>query len=241
MLHHEMILDFSGRFDIVRGSHNLNNGCSAWLSGLQTSPVTTITNGNHFSAGIIFKPAGLYAITGVDAIQFKEKCIRLEDVFGKEAALLTEQAYLASGNRQIVALLEKFLLKRINGRTIPTTVSNGLHLLQNAPLADGTINTIANRLSVSSKTFIGAFKQYIGTTPAQWHHLLLLNRALKLLTENPRQKLSNTCYELNFTDQAHFIRFFKRYTDLTPSDYLKHIRHKKAGLMGGPNSIELAV
>lgn len=241
MLHHEMIIDFSGRFDIVRNAQNLNYGCSAWLAGLQTLPVTTTTEGNHFSAGVIFRPAGLYAVTGIDAIQFKEQCIPLEDVFGYGADLLIEQIYLASGPEHIAALLEKFLSGRLKNQPIHTVALAGLHLLNDAPLSDGTVNTIARTLSVSSKTFIHVFKQYIGATPAQWHHLLLLNKALKMLATNPAQKLSNVCYDLNFTDQAHFIRFFKRYTNLTPSLYLKHIQHKKAGLMGGPNSIELAV
>lgn len=241
MLHHELVISFSERFDVIQDEQKLNKGYTSWLSGLQTRPVKTIIGGSHFTAGILLKPAGLHALVQTEAIQFQDRCVSLEDVLGNEASRLAAQVYETSTPGGIAMLLEAFLARRIgNNNTIPPTIATGLHLLQQAPLENGTVNKIAHQLSVSAKTFIHAFKKHVGLTPAKWQHLLLLNKAMKLMTHQPDSKLTDTCYTLDFTDQAHFIHFFKRYTGITPSAYRRAVNENRVNRLV-PNSLKTAV
>lgn len=240
MLHHELVINFSDHFEVSSNNNLLINNQTAWLSGLHTQLVRTDTNGKHFTLGALFKPWGLYALTGIDAIELQNKLIPLEIIFAGEARQLTGQIFQQAIPARMFSLLEQFLLKKLNGRIVPAYLLHSLKVMQQAQSSDGRMNTIAGKIGVSSKTFIQTFKKHIGITPGKFHHLLLLNELLHKLAQRPAQKLTEIGYDLHFFDQAHFIRFFKNYTGFTPSAYI-HLF--KAGKINPaiPHSIEMAL
>lgn len=63
------------------------------------------------------------------------------------------------------------------------------------------------------------FKQEIGLVPFTYQLQLKLNEARKLIFK--KKSLTEVAYELCFTDQSHFINTYKKYTELTPGDFLK--------------------
>lgn len=255
MLYHEMVINFSTRFEVshiegtnfkqpFHASASLQqpfiNNESAWVCGLQTQPIKTITGGKHFTAGVLFKPYGMQAITGIDAFELQNRSVDLESIFGTAAIQLTEEIHEQPHPIAIFNTLEKFLLKKLGGRRVPAFLLEGLMLMQNAIPDEGIINKISHTLAISPKTLIGAFKKYIGLTPGKFHHVLVLNQALHHLVSHSSQKLTDTSYDLCFFDQAHFIHFFRKYTGLTPSQYKQQF---KAGNIrpAVPHSIEINI
>lgn len=265
MLHHEMVINFSTHFEVAQASHfnlqsliktakpvyaqesltmpphySLINNKKAWVSGLQTNPIQTVTGGKHFTVGVLFKPWGLQSLTGIDAFELQNNSVELETIFGVEATSFVEEIYAQPDADSIFAILEHFLLKKLTGRKVPSFLWESMTCMQKAALEDGIVNKIAAQLSISPKTFIQTFKKYIGLTPGKFHHLLVLNQTLHYLTKHPGQELTISSYALSFFDQAHFIHFFRKYTGITPSEY---IRQYKAGKVQTaiPHTIEMTL
>lgn len=261
MLHQEMIINFSSQFivaraagieynqqiqsskqasDLNRQSSVLVNNEQGWISGLQTRPVQTTTAGTHFTVGVLFKPWGLQALTGIDAFELQDSSVSLETIFGQEATALIGKIDETQTPEEIFPVLEKFLLAKFSPRPVPPFLLQSVNRLKQISLEEGVVQRVAGELSVSPKTLIQSFKKYIGLTPGRFHHLLLLNQTLQYLTQNPAQPLTGSGYDLHFFDQSHFIHFFKQYTGFTPSAYIKRF---KAGhiLPDSPHSIEIKV
>ncbi len=84
-----------------------------------------------------------------------------------------------------------------------------------------------NELSIVAKKspsqILRTFKKYMGISP----HLYLINlkivEAKKLLSEE--NSVAQVAYELGFTDQSHFHRFFKKFNHTTPAAFKKAISY----------------
>ncbi len=238
MLHHELMFNGSDRFEVSTGGQTVVANAPAWVSGLQTRPVEAVAAGGHFTVGVLFKPWGLRAFTRMDAAALQDQSLPPEDVFGPEVRQLVADLSPARPAPDLCRAVEAFLLRRLAGPALPPYLSRCIAHLERSPLADNVVNDLARQSGVSAKTLIGHFKQYVGLTPAKYHHLVVLNRTLRHLAHQPAQTLTQTAYTLGFFDQAHLIRFFGQYTGLTPSAYLR------AGRLGrvhaaNPNSVDL--
>jgi AraC-like DNA-binding protein len=238
MLHHELMFNGSDRFEVSTGGQTLVANAPAWVSGLQTRPVEAFTAGGHFTVGVLFKPWGLRAFTRVEPVALRDQSLPPEEVFGPQVRQLAGDICPARPGHDLARAVETFLLRRLAGPALPPYLARCIAHLESSPLADNLVNDLAQWSGVSAKTLIGQFKQHVGLTPAKYHHLVVLNRTLRHLAQNPTQTLTESAYALGFFDQAHLIRFFRQYTGLTPSAYL---RAGKAGQVhaANPNAIAL--
>ncbi|WP_298737376.1 helix-turn-helix transcriptional regulator [uncultured Chitinophaga sp.] len=78
----------------------------------------------------------------------------------------------------------------------------------------------ANQLNKSPKTLSNLFAMYNERTPLQVIHDRLILEAKRLFhyTDKSAKEIAQ---ELGFEDSAHFSRFFKNQTDMSPSDFKK--------------------
>jgi AraC-like DNA-binding protein len=238
MLHHELVINFSERFEVTLPGRTVVADAPAWVSGLQTRPLQTITAGRHFTAGILFKPWGLRAFTPVDAAAVQDQILPPEELFGPTARHLAEAVYAAQSREELFARVEDFLAERLLTSNPPSLLVGSIALINGIPLSGNVVNRLAGTFGVSAKTLIGHFKKYIGLTPAKYHHLVVLNRLLQYLAQNPGESLTRVAYGLDFFDQAHLVHFFRQYTGLTPSAYLRAHRAGKVH-PASPNAIEI--
>ena len=64
------------------------------------------------------------------------------------------------------------------------------------------------------------FNDWVGLSPAYSLRLSQFTDSLTLL-QNESIRLTEVAIESGFYDQAHFIRVFKEFTDITPGKYRK--------------------
>lgn len=83
---------------------------------------------------------------------------------------------------------------------------------------DVTYKDISTLSGMSNYSFLSEFKEITKTTPHQY----ILNRKLeksKKLLKNNSLTITDISYELGFTDSSHFSKFFKKYVNMSPSQY----------------------
>ncbi|MEU6116793.1 helix-turn-helix domain-containing protein [Streptomyces sp. NPDC047117] len=81
-----------------------------------------------------------------------------------------------------------------------------------------TLDDIAGRAGVSTRTLIRRFREQTGTTPLQWLHRARIRRAQHLL-ETTRQPVERIGREVGFGSPTAFRDRFKRTTGVSPHTY----------------------
>ncbi|HEY2749666.1 MAG TPA: helix-turn-helix transcriptional regulator, partial [Polyangia bacterium] len=78
-------------------------------------------------------------------------------------------------------------------------------------------DALAARFGMRPQPFVRAFRRQHGLTPATYQMVQRLNQARRLLTQGT--PIAEAALASGFYDQSHFVRYFKKYTGTTPSEY----------------------
>lgn len=240
LVNHELVFNFSENYKIRKTEDNeltIENPV-AWINGLQSKAYFSYSSGRHEMLGVLFKANGLKAFLKYHSIVFSENFIDAKLVFGKPIQTLINQIQDTSLVFNKIALTENFLLANLIEFNYPAYLSYSMNQLSETLGSKGSIINICNQLSISNKSLIEAFKKHIGINPVKYSHLQAINKALLLLSKDPKQSLTKVAHNLNFYDQSHFTGLFKSITSLTPSQYSSHIINKQVDI-GSPNFIAI--
>jgi AraC-like DNA-binding protein len=150
---------------------------------------------------------------------FTNESIDLFDILSKECSLfyyrLMEQPLL----EQKVKVLEAFLIDRLVSTPKKQEKIGLVEMLCNS-ISHHEDSFDMSRLAVetgfSVRYIQKLFLNYVGISPNNFFSVQRFNKSLELV-RSAEMSLTNIAYECGYYDQAHFIREFKSYTGLTPS------------------------
>lgn len=226
LLQNELIFNFSDHLLLSKGEKSMHNPL-VWIQGPLQGSYHSSSSGSHEMMGVLFKINGLKEFMPMEAREVRNEWIDAKDIFGKEVYELAEKLQGTSDVKMKFTLLEQFLMRAARSEQQPNYVTSAMHMLPDAYGAAGFVDRICKEQSISSKSMISSFQKWVGLSPVKYTHLVLINRSLRLLAEDPDQSLTALAYNLGFFDQAHFIRSFKKITSLSPKQYVKHLKQGK--------------
>ena len=87
-----------------------------------------------------------------------------------------------------------------------------------------TIDGLAEKFNMSSRTFIRKFTAITGNTPIEYIQRVRVEAAKRLL-EKGKHTVEQVCLEVGYGDFGFFRNIFKRLTGLTPQEYKKKYGH----------------
>jgi transcriptional regulator GlxA family with amidase domain len=87
-----------------------------------------------------------------------------------------------------------------------------------------TINGLAEKFNMSSRTFIRKFTATTGNTPLEYIQRVRVEAAKRLL-EKGKLTVEQVCLKTGYGDFGFFRNIFKRLTGLTPQEYKKKYGH----------------
>lgn len=91
-----------------------------------------------------------------------------------------------------------------------------------------SINAICKQLNISRKHLNHLSKEHVGVSQKMLSSLNRLQNTLKIISASSLEKLTNVAYQSDYFDQAHFIKDFKRFTDLKPTEYARLVDIKQS-------------
>ncbi len=86
------------------------------------------------------------------------------------------------------------------------------------------VSEIAESLGYSPRYINMVFGEYMGLSPKKFGKIMQLQETIQRINHEKSDFLTNVALEAGYFDQAHFIRDFKKYILMTPTEYRALIR-----------------
>lgn len=119
---------------------------------------------------------------------------------------------VASGKKANVSSLDRQFLKQLKEL-----------VLKNMESAKTDSKHLAPEMAMSETQFRRKISALTGTSAAKYIMTLRIEQAKLLLAQYPTVTIIDTAYRTGFSDNAHFTRVFRRFTDMTPMQYIKSL------------------
>ena len=210
----------TGNWQTALGDHFVNTP-SIELWGQITRPLTVRSIGQNTMLGVRFYPHAAAFFLGGKVEMFNDRVVDFSDVSGKTVAELHAKLMDTADWGTGIGLVEAYFIERLSlfrnkfGRI--GVVSQVVNELQREDFFDN-IENVATRYGITSRYLQKLFLQYTGLTPKLYSKINRFQNSLTLVTKKDLS-LTAVAYTCGYFDQSHFIREFKSFTGLTPSNY----------------------
>lgn len=187
----------------------------AFVTGSHTDSYVSEMAADEPAMAIHFRPGGAYPFLGIPLSDLENGYVGLDDIWGRAGAELHERLIGAPTTAARFAILEAFLLSRpwSSVRRHPAVAAAVAAIEANPSVRMADIRDL---VGMTTKRLIALFRAEVGLSPKAFARIRRLQAALRLLgTMNGAQVAA----EVGYFDQAHFVREFRAFTGMTPTQY----------------------
>ena len=199
-----MALETSGRAEIV---------------GVMDTRFTRVIEGRGRVVGTKFRPGAFRAFVKRPVSDFTNRRPPVEAVFGGGARLLGPRVLRRDNDLEGIAIIETFL------RGLQPKVDDALSLTRTVTERIASDRSLTRVEQIVSEFGIGLrqlqrmFREYVGVSPKWIIQRYRLLEAAERMSQGARLSGAELALDLGYSDQAHFIRDFKRFVGRTPAEY----------------------
>ncbi|WP_419701870.1 DUF6597 domain-containing transcriptional factor [Mucilaginibacter sp. NFX135] len=169
---------------------------------------------------VVFQSYGLYALSGIAAVDLNDGLIKLNELFKREGSDLEDQVLNETGIRNKIEHIESFVSKKLAGVQCPDKIITGALKLIDSHKGNISVSQLLNILPITEKQLERRFNHYIGISPKRFTAIMKLQYFLKnLQRQSSDTKIADVAYENGYYDQAHLNNYFKKNIGITPSAY----------------------
>lgn len=134
-----------------------------------------------------------------------EKISSLDDRLGKQKTY-----------QGMIQMMESFLLSVVDCMTVDAVIEEALHRIRKKKGLI-SVSALAEELHLSKDAFEKKFRRIVGTTPKHYANIV---RFRDLIHKSyPHKRLTEIGLDAGYYDQSHFIRYFKSFTGMPPSNF----------------------
>lgn len=191
----------------VRGSH---------LVGFRVKPVVVAQQGPIRVFGIRCKPEGIAAILPFSLGEASHEVVPIDQLWGSSTQALEDALRESTSDIGMITVVESYLrqlVKRRKERQLET------FLFSQVRGSGGTIpiGRLAAESGSGYKRIERTFFRVLGVTPKFYARVVRYQRAAESLLREPA---GQSWIDAGFSDQAHFIREFSRFTGYSPVRFI---------------------
>jgi AraC-like DNA-binding protein len=168
-------------------------------------------------------PLGAYRLLGLPMDELSGQLVDLAEVLGADGRRLGEQLRQAPTWRQRFALVDQFLLARLDRGPRPAPEVDWAWERLVATGGAVPIAQLAGEVGWSHKHLIARFREQVGLRPKAAARLVRFERVLARLDERRRFDWGLVARETGYADQAHLIRDFHQFTGTTPTEFATRV------------------
>lgn len=187
--------------------------------GIANGKFSRLLEGKGFVFSVKFRPGAFYCFYRKSISALTNKTIHGAEIFGNEFFKLEKAIFKSSSDEEMFSLTEDFLRKQKPAEDENVMEINRL-LEQISSQAELTkaeqLIPLGNR---NLRSLQRLFKQYLGVGPKWVIARYRIHEALEQIREQKTIEWAALAIDLGYSDQAHFIRDFKKLVGKTPLAY----------------------
>lgn len=192
----------------------------AWVSGLQTAclDIESPTAAQLVVASL--HPAHAAALLGVAGHEVCGQVVALDDVLARTANDLADRLEETPSVVGRFLLFEDFLRDRLRrARPVVPAVDRAVRRIL---ATGGQVSAAALRadLGCSARYLETRLAEHVGLSPKQFSRLVRFSRAVERIREAAEVRWADIAADCGFYDQPHFNREFRRFTGVSPGEFL---------------------
>lgn len=199
----------------------------AYFFGQPTCP--RVITPNKTGVDIIcvkFKPLGIARVTGINMSHMADSIVAAEDIWGNEIESLCDKMQSEINIESGVRILESYLFSKylkVKQDYCFQNVSNALCLIDFSQ-GNYQIKDLQDKTNTTRKTLERNFVQAIGLKPKIYTEIVQFNAVKSRLDDiSQKQKVSDVALDYGYYNSSHLASQFKRFSGLTPKQYLKSL------------------
>jgi AraC-like DNA-binding protein len=201
-----LVMGFQYQGQLVTVKNNSENKLTfAGITGISDSYKIFKNTANTGTILVYFTEIGFTNFASHPANELFNLSISLENIFDKTSVNEVE---------------EKLTLLQLKDIQTDNLIVEAVKLIYQS---NGTIRIkeLNEKLFISQSPLEKRFRKIVGTTPKKFASIVRFNSVLDNL--NKTKSMTEICYENNFFDQAHFIKYFKQFTGDTPENFKRFL------------------
>ena len=192
------------------------------LWGQITKPLAIKSKGKHIMLGIRFLTHSAAYFFNDEIGVFNDRVSDLYDIMDGPVKMLHSQLLETTELNGRIALIESFLLKRlVKSEKKSFRIDKVADILTNIKKnsTENNIQNIASKHGITPRYLHKLVYQHTGLSPTLYNKINRFQHSLRLIAKN-ELPLTSIAYDCGYFDQSHFIRDFKTFTGITPSNYI---------------------
>jgi AraC-like DNA-binding protein len=195
-----------------------------FLYGQTIEPVSLDVHGPYQFIVFQLYPFASKYLLDIDPKELNDDCYDLFNLDNIDVALYNKRLNETLDLDKQIEIISELVLNLIEVHTTKKNdiVQNALKIILNYK-GHIKINKLLSLLNTTERTLERHFNSHVGLTPKQFAKIIQFQYSLTELTNKKMKTLTDISFDSGFSDQSHFIRVFKKYTNQTPSYYLKAI------------------
>jgi AraC-like DNA-binding protein len=165
---------------------------------------------------IVFRPRGFYNLFRIKSSDCSKYCVTGDSVFKREIYYLWEQLNRCSEITSMKGLFENYFSDLAQGHYPGADLLD--HIVGRMDKANGMIRVsqLCNIYNITPRSLERHFMEEIGIPAKELLQIFRINRAIRVLAEEPNANLAGLSYLSGYFDQSHFIRDIKKITGISP-------------------------
>ncbi|KDE99243.1 hypothetical protein Y900_009860 [Mycolicibacterium aromaticivorans JS19b1 = JCM 16368] len=187
---------------------------AAFIAGAGTTSYVTQIDPGHTVMTVHFRPAGAQPFLGIPLGELQDRCVGIEYLWGAPARTLRARLTETLSAAARFMILEQFLVDKMDVRD--ARLGTLLRYLETDPSIG--VAELCAMTSLSAKRLSALFRHEVGLGPKTYLRVRRLQAALRRLDAGT-QRGAEIAADLGYCDQAHFVRDFRGFTAITPSQY----------------------
>lgn len=189
----------------------------AVVTGPHRAAYVTDIAADEPAMAVHFRPGGAFPFLGIPLGDLQDVAVGLDDIWGSSGRELHERLIGAPSVAARFGILERFLLSRAR---LAVRRDPGVAAALAAVEANPSVRMVdVRRLTgLSTKRMIALFRAEVGLAPKAYARVRRLQAALRQLAAGTAGG-ARIAADTGYCDQAHFVREFRSFTAMTPTQY----------------------
>jgi len=165
---------------------------------------------------IVFRPRGFYNLFRIKSSDFSKYCIMGDSVFKKDIDDLWEQLNVCNNINTMKELFEKYFSRVAKEYSIGLDVLD--HIVSKMDKTNGMsrVSQLCEIYNITPRSLERHFMEEIGIPAKEMLQIFRINRAIRMLAEEPNANLAGISYLCGYFDQSHFIKDIRKIAGISP-------------------------